>query len=312
MVYVPGELRPLYGVKEVSYGVTPTSTLDYFGELISASPAIDPNQSVEHWSGSRSYAPASCVFERWDPAVRVTVEPRVNMTGYDWLDGLMEGAMGKTMGTEPLGKLPSYSMLLELTQGTTIGQYLMNGVKVNQLILSADKPGGRIRLEAELYGQYLSKVGAARAVTGLQSLTLGSNESTPTTLPLQWKAPVTINTGTARTIYPQNLKFTIKNDLARQGENKIGADSLNYAVTGQLHEGRRDITVEVELYLEDLVIFDELLANKAITSLSTEIGGDVITFQSGHYIVDGSTWPEWRNDVMTHNVKMRFSAVALS
>jgi hypothetical protein len=312
MAYVPGELRPLYGVKEVSYGVTPTSTLDYFGELISASPAIDPNQSVEHWSGSRSYAPASCVFERWDPAVRVTVEPRVNMTGYDWLDGLMEGALGKVTGTEPLGRLPSYSMLLELTQGTAIGQYLMNGVKINQLTLSVDKPGGRIKLEAELFGQYLTKIGAARAVTGLQNLTLGANESAPTTLPLQWKAPVTINTGTARNIYPQNLKFTLKNELSRQGENKTGADSQNYAVTGQLHEGRRDITVEVELYLEDLVIFDELLANKSIASLSTQIGGDTITFQNGHYIVGTDAWPELKNDVMTHSVKMRFSAIALS
>ncbi|OPZ32179.1 MAG: hypothetical protein BWY99_02836 [Synergistetes bacterium ADurb.BinA166] len=312
MAYVPGELKALYGVKEVSYGVTPTSALDYLGELLSATPAIEPNQSVENWSGSRSYAPASCVFERWDPAVKVAVEPRVNMAGYDWLDGLMEGALGLATGTEALGRLPSYSILVELTQGSTLGQYLMNGAKVNSLTLSVDKPGGKVRLDAELWGQYLKKLGAARALTGLQALTVGANEAAPTTLPLQWKAPVTLNAGSSRTIYPQSLKFSIKNGLTRQGENKVGADAANYAVTGQLHEGKREITVEAELYLEDLVIFDELLANQAITSLATVIGGDTITFGSGHYIVDGGAWPELKNDVMTHNVKMRFSAVTLS
>lgn len=312
MAYVPGELKPLYGVEESSYGVTPTSTLQYMGELLSATQAIEPNQSVENWSGSRSYAPASCVFERWDPTLKLQVEPRVNAASYDWLDGLMKGVLGTMTGTEALGRLPSYSLLVELTQGTTLGLYLMNGAKVNSVALSVDKPGGRVKLDAEVFGQYMKKLGASRTLTGLQALTVGANEAAPTTLPLQWKAPMNIVAGSSRTIYPQNWKATIKNALTRQGENKVGADGSNYSVTGQIHEGRREITVEAQLYLEDLVILDEMLANQAITSLSTVLNGDTITFTGGTYIVAPDSFPELKNDVMTHNVKMRFDAIALS
>lgn len=312
MAYVPGELRPLYGVKETNYGVTPASALDYLGELLSATPNIEPNQSVEYWSGGRSYAPASCVFERWDPALRVQVQPRVPAAGYAWMDGLVEGALGLTSGTEALGRLPSYSMRVELTQGAVIGQYLYNGCKVNSLTISADKPGGRVLLDAELHASYISKVGAARAVTGLQALTLGAGEAPPSSPPLQWKAPTTLVAESSRTIYPQRLSISIANNLQRQGGSVPGADSAGYSLTTALHEGRREISAEVELYLEDLVIMDEMLANQAVASLSTVIGGKSVTLQGGHYIVDGGAWPELRHDVMTQTVRMRFSSVAVA
>lgn len=312
MAYVAGELRPLYGVKETEYGKTPAGALDYYGELISATPNLEPNQSVEHWSGSRSYAPASCVFERWDPALRVQAQPRVPATGYEWMDGLVEGALGLATGTEALGRLPSYSMLVELTQGAAIGQYLYNGCKVNTLSLSVDKPGGRVLLDAELHASYISKVGAGRAVTGLQALTLGAGEAPPSSPPLQWRAPTTLVAGSSRTIYPQRLKVDVANNLQRQGGSVPGANSAGYSITTGLHEGRREITVEVELYLEDLVIMDEMLANQAVASLSTVIGGKTLTLQGGHYIVDGGAWPELRHDVMTQTVRMRFSSVAVA
>lgn len=312
MAYTAGELRPLYGVKETEYGKTPSGALDYLGELLSATPNIEPNQSIEYWSGGRSYAPASCVFERWDPALRVQVQPRVPATGYDWMDGLVEGALGTMNGTEALGRLPSYSMLVELTQGAAIGQYLYNGCKVHTLSLSVDKPGGRVLLDAELHASYISKVGAARAVTGLQALTLGAGAAAPSTPPLQWRAPTTLVAGSSRAIYPQRLSISIANNLQRQGGSVPGADSAGYSITTALHEGRREITAEVELYLEDLVIMDEMLANQSVASLSTVIGGQVITLQGGHYIVDGGSWPELRHDVMTQTVRMRFSSVAVA
>lgn len=312
MAYTAGELRPLYGVKETEYGKTPSGALDYYGELISAAPNIEPNQSIEYWSGGRSYAPASCVFERWDPALRVQVQPRVPATGYDWMHGLLEAALGAMSGTTPLDRLPSYSLLVELTQGAAIGQYLYNGCKVHSLSLSVDKPGGKVLLDAELHASYISKVGAARAVTGLQALTLGAGEAPPSSPPLQWRAPTTLVAGSSRTIYPQRLKVDIANNLQRQGGSVPGADSAGYSITTALHEGRREISAEVELYLEDLVIMDEMLANQSVASLSTVIGGKTITLQGGHYIVDGGAWPELRHDVMTQTVRMRFSSVAVA
>lgn len=312
MAYTAGELRPLYGVKETNYGVTPSGALDYYGELISATPNIDPGQTVEHWSGSRSYAPASCVFERWDATLKVQVQPRVPAAGYDWRDGLLEGALGAMSGTTPLGRLPSYSMLVELTQGAVTGQYLYNGCKVNTLTLSVDKPGGRVLLDAELQASYVSKLGAARAVTGLQQLTLGAAEAPPSSPVLQWRSPTTLVAGSTRTIYPQRLSIAIANNLQRQGGNVPGADSAGYSITAALHEGRRDITAEVELYLEDLTYIDEMLRNQAVASMATTIGGKTVTLQDGHYIIDSGSWPELRQDVMTQVVRMRFSGISIA
>lgn len=314
MVYVPGELRPLYGVREIEYGKTPPDALAYLAELESVTPNIDANQLVEQWSGDRSYAPASCVFERWDPALKIIALPRAPSAGYDWRDGLIEGALGSIGGTSPLDRLPSYSMLVEMSQGAAnVGRYLYNGCKANTLALTVDKPGGRVVLEAELFASYITKVGASGAVTGLQELTLNVAEAAPSSSPpLQWKSPMTLEAGTTRTIYPQRIRLEVRNGMQRQGANVPGADGAGYALTAALHEGRREIAAEVELYLEDMITVDEMLANQSIGSLSTVIGGQEVTLRDGHYIVDADAWPALRHDVMTHTVRMRFSAVTIA
>lgn len=312
MAYVPGELKPFYGKKETVYGQTPTASLDFLGEAIDATLKIDPHQTKDTWSDSRAYAPKSCVFEDEQAALQLSAQMHASTAGYDWRDGLVEMALGAMTGTSPLGRLPSYSLLVELTQGSNVGQYLFNGCKVKNLTIDVPNQGARPTFAAEVWARHARKVGADRVVTGLQSLTLGANEAVPTSAILQWKAPMTLVAGSSRTIYPQSWKLKVENNLQREQGGITGADSQNYAVARALHEGKLDIDFECDLYLEDLVIVDEMLANQAITSLSTSIGGNTLTLSNGHYKVDSGSWPTFRQDVLKHTVKLMFTGVSIA
>lgn len=312
--YAPGELKRLYWLDEVTHGTTPATAPQYGGEVQSVTPSFEPHQSFEVLSDAKQFSPAACVFEQIDAGFKIRSYARINASGYDWRDPLLRGALGAVGGISALGRLPSLSFLIELTRSTTYGRYLFNGCKVDKLVLTADRPGAKLLFEADVMAQYMTKcTGSPPAtVAGLQSLTLGTYEAVPTSALLQWKAPFTLNTGTPRTIYPQNWKLTIENHLVRQGESKTGADAAQYALTGQLHEGVQDVTFEADVYLEDLAAFDEMLANQAITSLATTIGGYTVTLGLGRYVVDSGALPELKQDVMTQHLKMKFSTLTVA
>lgn len=118
--------------------------------------------------------------------------------------------------------------------------------------------------------------------------------------------------GSAVSIVPEPWSLKIGNNLVRQGDSKTGDDGNMYCLTGQLHEGRLQIELEATLYLEDDVRLQEMLANTAITSLSTVIGGKTITLNSGHHKVDGNAWPELKQDVMNHTLRMQFTSVTVA
>lgn len=311
MVLGPGDLKPFFGKKEAIYGTTPTGTLDFFGEAIDATLRIDPHQTKEVWSDSRAYAPSSCVFEQEDAAVQLNARLHAPAEGYDWRNGLVEGALGVMSGTTPLGRLPSYSMLVELTQGPVQGLYMFNGSKVKTLTVDVPNQGAKPLLTAEVWARKATKVGAGRAVTGLQQLTLGANGTIPASPALQWKAPVTLISGATRTIYPQSWKLIIENNLTRQQGSIVGADGKSYPCTQALFEGRLDISLEMMLYLEDLQIIDEMMVNQAVASWSTSIGGRTLSLLNGHYAVDSGAWPQFAQDTMQHTVKLMFTGVSL-
>jgi hypothetical protein len=182
--------------------------------------------------------------------------------------------------------------------------------------MSVAKPGDIILFDAEVLAQYACLVGGSppTTVTGLQSLTLGSQEASPSSVALQWAYPWTMtpNGVSPFTMYPESWKLTIKNNLARGPGSKTGADGAQYHLTEQLHEGVQDIELEAVLFVEDLVHITNMLANKKVDSLSTVIGGNTITLTNGNYVVDGGAWPELVQDIHKHTVKWRFTGVTVT
>jgi len=312
MAYVPGELKPFFGKKETVYGQTPTSSLDFLGMAVDAQFKHELHQTKDTWSESRFYAPKSCVLEQEEAAVQISARLLSPESGYDPIAGLIEGALGTAGGTSPLGRLPSYSMLVEITQGATQGLYLLNGGKVKSLTIDVPNQGARPLLQAEIWARHAEKVGAGRVVSGFQSLTLPAAPAVPNTYALQWKAPVTLISGATRTIYPQSWKLKIENNLSRQLGSLVGADGLTYACTQALFEGKGDISLEQVLYLEDLVFLDEMLANQAITSWSTAFAGKTLTLANGHYQLDSGAWPQFEQDVMQQTLKTMHTGATIA
>lgn len=312
MAYVPGELKPFYGRKETVYGQTPTDTLNFIGEAVDAQFKIEPHQERDVWSDSRFYAPKSCVLTNEEAALQITAQLHEAVAGYDPLAGLIEGALGAVGGTSPLGRLPSYSMLVELTQGAVQGLYLFNGCKIKTLTIDVPSQGAKPLLQAEIWARHAEKVGAGRVVSGLQSLTLPAAPAPPSSPALQWKAPVTLISGASRTIYPQSWKLVIENGLQRQQGSIAGADGKHYACTQAIHEGEGQISLEQILYLEDLAFVDEMLGNQSIASWSTSFAGKTLALLSGHHKVEGGGWPQIKQDVMQQTVRTMHTGVTLA
>jgi|GEM_PF-4316291 len=312
----PGNLKSLYWLAESVYGTTPNTQQQFGLKTKSCTFKIDPGQLIDYWPDDKHYAQAACVNTLMEAAFSVKGNALVNASGYDWRQPLLEGALGALGGTSALGELPSYSMIVEDSKGSNYGRFLFNGCKVNQLVMSVTKPGDEILFEAEIMAQYAALAGGSppTAVTGLQSLTLGAQEAPPSSMVLQWAYPWTLTpNGVAPfTIFPKSWKMTVKNNLTRGPGSKTGADGSQYHLTQQLHEGVQEIELEAVLFVEDLTHISNMLANKKVDSLSTQIGGNTIALTNGNYIVGSDSWPELVQDVHEHTVKWRFTGVTVT
>jgi hypothetical protein len=292
-------------IKETAYGVTPTGVWNNGPEPSSFVPTDNLNQSEDYLSGSRSQRMSACVSQRRDAGFKLS---SVEQARADWISPLLVGALGIATGTEPLGDLPSYSMIYKVGDS----RKLYNGCKVNSLRISASEPKAVVAFDSDVWAQYSDDVTFSTPnyiIAGLQNVTLGTFPTATELAGLQVTPPVLFG---ASRVNPLSWSIDIANNLERGKGSVTGADTIEYPVSPALHEGRRSIIYECELYLDDLTYLDAVLVNSDAPTVSFGLGGVTLTLSDGKYIADGSENFKFEQNPMKQKLRMRFETATIS
>jgi hypothetical protein len=304
--FTAGELRKLYWVAESTYGVTPATALTWGGEILELSPMDDLKVRINRISGSRS------AFDRTrdgaEMGFRVKCLSRAVSGGYNWRNLFAAYAFGSTTGlADHLGSFSA--QVLKVVGGTSYySQYA--GCKINKLTLGADAPGEPFVFDAEVLARWLQKA-TAKAITGLQSVTVGADPADITTSLLTWNGVSQYNLGGGLTNwYPKSLKLTVDNGMQRQMGNVVGADSNRYVVPIGISEGQRDIVLEAGLWYEDETWVNARLAGTAVTAVTIPVDSYTITLSNGELLAND--FPTLKHDLMDETVKISFKSLSIA
>ena len=233
-----GDLLPILQWTESTYN-TPTGNPRYYGDIAEGggfTPSDTLNPYISWRYGNRSYNPNNYVNQQLDAGFQASLEVRdaagwADIVKYAW------GVSGTSPTTAAYGALPSRSEAFMIRTGaSTYEGRRYTGCKTDSLVISCDEPGGIVKFEETVLA------GSATAYNTLPSGT-DWNPSTPA---VQWTGPVTI---AGSEIYPQRFSLSINNNLERV---RVPGSP---AYTGALIEGRREITLELEVWMEDLDYF---------------------------------------------------------
>lgn len=234
-----GDLLPIIQWIENTYN-TPTGNPKYYGDIAEGggfTPTDTLNPYISWRYGSRSYIPINYVNQQLDAGFTASLEVR-DVAGWTDIVKYAWGVSGTSVATAAYGALPSRSeAFLVRTGASTYEGRRYTGCKTDSLTISCDEPGGIVKFEETVLA------GSATAYNTLPSGT----DWDPTIPAVQWTGPVTI-AGIGE-IYPQSFKLSINNNLERV---RIPGTP---ATTGALIEGRREMILELEVWMEDLAYF---------------------------------------------------------
>lgn len=245
-----GDLLPILQWTENAYN-TPTGDPKYYGDVAEGggfTPTDTMNPYISWRYGDRSPDLGNYVNRQLDAGFQASLEVR-DVSG--WTD-IMKYALGYASGrpqTSPYGALPSRSAAFMVrTVGDSTGQgRRYTGCKTDTLKVSCDEPGGIVKFEETVL--------AATAADYNTFPSLVSRSAwDPDASAVQWTRYVAI-AGSA--VYPQSFSLNIANNLQRV---RIPGTP---ATTGALIEGRREMTLELELWMEDLTYFRQEVATTA-------------------------------------------------
>lgn len=236
-----GDLVPLMQWNESTYG-TPTGNPLYYADIAEGggfTPSDTLNPYISWRYGNRSFDQYNYVNQQLDAGFQASLEVRdiegwADIVKYAW------GAQSPNFNpeTKPYGSLPSRSEAFLIRTGlSTYEGRRYTGCKTDSLTISCDEPGGIVKFEETVLA------GSATAYnTPPAGLSSGDwqSEASPA---VQWTGPVTI---AGAEVYPQSFKLTINNNLERV---RVPGSP---AYTGALIEGRREMILELDLWMEDL------------------------------------------------------------
>lgn len=301
-----GELKRLYWVAETTYGSIPTGALSWGADCISLKPKINFHNEPHILEGSRSFGEVT--RDSYEVGFVVRGIARESTTGYDWRNLWAKYAFGETSGTPALAEhLSSFTAQTGTRRGTASDYNFYNGCKINSLTISSEKPGSLLEFEAEVYAQWITLAESKTISSGMQQKTIGADPSPVTSPVLTWNSALTLN---SNTIHPDSWKFTVTNNLQRRYGIVVGDDSVVYPVAISLEEGIREIVVEMEMPYESTSYQLAKMSDSAV-SMTIPIGGVVLNLQNGRYIVDDDAMPEYRQDLMTESIRLRFSSLSI-
>lgn len=307
--YSPGELVNLYYVPESEYGTTPVTALTYGAVLQTGKPRTNANKAFHRGSTSRSYSDVT--RGPYDIGLKVKAYARVISGGYNWTNFFAAYALGSTTAlTEHLG---SFTAQLEWAIGAGKVYWHLNGCKMNKLAIACEGPGQIIDFDADIIARWITK-GTSKAITGLQTVTVGADPSEITTALVTWASVSQINIAAGGLVdwHPRQWKIEIDNGLKATMGNLTGADSNNYSCAQAINEGPRDILLTCTIDLENETYNTAKLANSAITAVTFVLDGYTITLSNGELLMEDDDLPEFKRDINEQPIRIRFKSIAIA
>lgn len=256
-----GDLLPIIQWNENTYG-TATGDPKYYGDVAEGggfTPTDTLNPYISWRYGGRSYDPANYVNRQLDAGFQASLEVR-DVAG--WTD-ILKYALGGTTSapaTSPYGALPSRTaaFFIRKASGSHEGRRY-TGCKTDSLTVKCDQPGGIVRFEETVL---------ASSAVGFSTVPSGTAWD-PAGAAVQWTGGTKIG---STTIYPQSFSLTISNGLERvHYPGSVTGVLGSPAYTGAIIEGRREITLEMELWLEDLTYFDQSVSATATAATTVQL-----------------------------------------
>lgn len=304
--FTAGELKKLYYVPEVTYGVTPVTALTWGGEIIELTPSTDMKVRINRISGTRGTFDAT--RDAAEIGLKVRAMTRAVSGGFDWRNlwaVYAYGAVGAL--TDHLG---SFSMQALKTVGASNYYSQYSGCKVNKLTLDAPAPGEPWVFEADVIARWMQKA-TAKTIAGLQNVVVGADPADITTSLLTWNGVSQYNIGSGLvTWYPKSLKLTVDNAMQRQMGNVVGADAVKYSVPIGISEGPRDIMLEANLWYSDETLVNARIAGTAVTAVTIPMDAQTITLSNGVFMAND--FPTLKHDIMDETVKINFKSLTIA
>lgn len=258
-----GDIHPLGYKSETTYGTPVGNTWDYYADLKgdsgSFTPTDNPNPHVAWRSGSRAYDAGDYVATNKEAGFNDVLEV-ANIGNFE---RILQNALGaaSTAGTP---RLPSRTVQFRVTTPTATispNSLVYYGCKTDRLEIRADQPGGIIELDETVLASYCEP-----------TINNTARIATPTDPAVQWIGGVTIGNNT---IYPQNFRISINNNLGRVKGPVTANDGQ--AGTVALTEGRLEMELQMDVWMEDLQYIAESGATfdaGAASTITLNIGGE--------------------------------------
>ena len=247
-----GDLSPVTYLIENEYG-TPAGTAQYYADVAEGGKFTIQDNSNPYlaWRyGSRSFDPADYVTQQMDAVFNAILETR-DTAGWQ---RIIENAAG-VGGTAAYGPLPSRTAQIHVRTAPGAWQgRVYHGCKTDALTIKADAPGSIVQFEETVLASYAENDNLATPLAVW----------TGTAPAVQWLSGAKIG---ATQIYPQSFSLSISNALGRSYKPTDGQ-----AITGALLEGRREITAEFDLWMEDLANIRASIANGSVDDIELTLG----------------------------------------
>lgn len=310
--YTTGELKELEYIAETVYGTTPVTALAWGSDLYEIKETSDMGATPTYVGGSRAftdtvYGPKSIGLQ--------TKGICYAGTGFQSFYALH--SLGTTTGV--LDHLPSFTaqFLLKQIVGavTTYNFHFFNGCKMDKLEIAAEAPGKPIMFNADIKAQWvqtLTNTTGAKAIVGLQSITVGADSTAPTKNTVTWSgvSQVGLAGGAMGNWNLTTWKLAINNNLEGMPGNKTGADAALYPLANlSLEEGKREIDFDFTLPASGQTYIDAMRAGSAVV-VTLPIDGKIVTLSGGKFVAND--FGNYKQAVNTETHKVRFNVISIA
>ena len=288
-----GDLTPVTIKTESTYG-TPTGDPVLYGDVAEGGKFTftdNPNPHMAWRYGSRSFDPADYVTQQKDAGFNATLEVR-DVAGWQRIIAYATGNGGTNNGI-----LPSRTESIHIRTASAQWQGRQyTGCKTDRLTIKAEAPGDIVTFEEVVLASKGEPVSIGAAISAWAS-------SAPA---VQWMNGITLN---GREIYPQSFELGISNNLDRVRINKDGE-----AITGALPAGRREITFQADIWMEDLAPINADIANGTPGNIVLTLGISnpvTLTLTGVRWMADG-THPDLVQDKQRQTLRFRATDIAIT
>lgn len=285
-----GDILPIYTATEITYGSAPPTSLAYYGDVAEGG-AIrftdTPNPHLAWRYGSRTFSADDYVTTQTDAGFTAGLEVR-DLDGWEQI--ITNAYTG--FGTA----LPSRVAYICTS---TAAYHVYFGCKTDSLTVSADAPGGVVTFDETVLAAYYN--------TSSTPATSSAGDAPA----VQWLGGVTLG---GATIYPQRFSLSIANNLERIRGPALSSSAVGETGTRALVEGRCDISLEMDVWLDDFTYIEEATSNSAPTSAVLTIGSDypaTLTLADLCHVGDGQH-PDLKQDKMTQTLRYRVGSLTVA